>query len=95
MVRDMDPEIITGYNIQNFDLPYLVKRAEFLGIAGEFCLLGRLIKKQSKVKAQTISSKQMGTRENKIINIEGRNTFDILLVPHFCDIYFLIISLYR
>jgi len=29
-VRDVDPDIITGYNIVNFDLPYIIERAEFL-----------------------------------------------------------------
>ena len=29
-VREVDPDIITGYNIVNFDLPYIIERAEFL-----------------------------------------------------------------
>ncbi|XP_057256332.1 DNA polymerase delta catalytic subunit-like, partial [Pezoporus wallicus] len=29
-VRIVDPDIITGYNIQNFDLPYLLQRAKVL-----------------------------------------------------------------
>lgn len=29
-VREVDPDIITGYNIVNFDLPYIINRAEFL-----------------------------------------------------------------
>uniref|UniRef100_A0A1I8JJL4 DNA polymerase n=1 Tax=Macrostomum lignano TaxID=282301 RepID=A0A1I8JJL4_9PLAT len=29
-VRDVDPDVITGYNIQNFDMPYLLKRAATL-----------------------------------------------------------------
>lgn len=29
-VRTVDPDIITGYNIQNFDLPYLLNRAATL-----------------------------------------------------------------
>ncbi|XP_017721787.1 PREDICTED: DNA polymerase delta catalytic subunit-like [Rhinopithecus bieti] len=36
----MDPDVITGYNIQNFDLPYLISRAQTLkvraGQAGGF-----------------------------------------------------------
>ncbi len=28
----MDPDIITGYNIQNFDLPYLLDRAKHLKV---------------------------------------------------------------
>ena len=29
-VQEADPDIITGYNIANFDLPYLLKRADTL-----------------------------------------------------------------
>uniref|UniRef100_A0A287BKS0 DNA polymerase n=1 Tax=Sus scrofa TaxID=9823 RepID=A0A287BKS0_PIG len=29
-IRVMDPDVITGYNIQNFDLPYLISRAQTL-----------------------------------------------------------------
>lgn len=39
-IRVMDPDVITGYNIQNFDLPYLISRAQTLkvraGQAGGF-----------------------------------------------------------
>ena len=31
-VRIMDPDVITGYNIQNFDLPYLISRAQILKV---------------------------------------------------------------
>ena len=31
-VLEMDPDIITGYNICNFDLPYLIERADALRI---------------------------------------------------------------
>ena len=29
-VRVLDPDIITGYNIINFDLPYIIGRADTL-----------------------------------------------------------------
>ncbi|NOZ81758.1 MAG: DNA polymerase elongation subunit [Candidatus Micrarchaeota archaeon] len=32
IIRDFDPDIILGYNINNFDLPYIVKRLEVLGL---------------------------------------------------------------
>lgn len=31
-MRDCDPDIITGYNIQNFDMPYLINRATHLKV---------------------------------------------------------------
>ena len=30
----VDPDIVTGYNIQNFDLPYIIDRAQVLGMDG-------------------------------------------------------------
>ena len=41
---ETDPDIITGYNICNFDLPYLIKRAETLRVA-DFPFWGRIRKK--------------------------------------------------
>jgi hypothetical protein len=32
LVIETDPDIIIGYNICNFDLPYLIKRAETLKV---------------------------------------------------------------
>lgn len=31
-VRTVDPDLITGYNIQNFDLPYIMDRARHLKV---------------------------------------------------------------
>ena len=31
-VRQVDPDIVTGYNISNFDWPYLLDRAEALKV---------------------------------------------------------------
>ena len=44
LVIEADPDIIIGYNIVNFDLPYLIQRAEALKIA-EFPYWGRIAKK--------------------------------------------------
>jgi DNA polymerase delta subunit 1 len=40
-LREVDPDIITGYNIQNFDFAYLLARAQHLNIHS-FPYLGRL-----------------------------------------------------
>nr|BAJ78750.1 DNA polymerase delta catalytic subunit [Oyamia lugubris] len=78
-VREVDPDIITGYNINNFDLPYLINRAKHLK-AAHFPYLGRITNIQSVIKEQVMQSKQTGRRENKLINIEGRVPFDLLMV---------------
>lgn len=78
-VRVTDPDIITGYNINNFDLPYLLNRANALK-SSTFPFLGRIKDARSAIKEAVLQSKQMGRRENKSINIEGRCQFDLLLV---------------
>ncbi|XP_075696282.1 DNA polymerase delta catalytic subunit isoform X2 [Rhinoderma darwinii] len=78
-VRIIDPDIITGYNIQNFDLPYLINRAQTLKVE-RFPFLGRMQNMRSVIRDSSFQSKQMGRRENKVINIEGRVQFDLLQV---------------
>ncbi|XP_048335093.2 DNA polymerase delta catalytic subunit isoform X2 [Ziziphus jujuba] len=78
-IREVDPDIIIGYNICKFDLPYLIERAEALGIA-EFPILGRIRNSRVRVKDTTFSSRQYGTRESKEVSIEGRVQFDLLQV---------------
>lgn len=78
-IRIIDPDIITGYNIQNFDLYYLLTRAETLKTI-TFPFLGRMKTSRTICKKKMLQSKQLGKRENKDINIEGRAQFDLLLV---------------
>ena len=75
-VKQVDPDIITGYNIINFDLPYIIERAEFLKVP-YFPQFSRLLNNLSKIKSTTLSSKALGTRDSKEINIEGRIQFDM------------------
>lgn len=77
--RELDPDIITGYNINNFDWPYLINRAKHLKVEN-FDFLGRIKNIRSVIKDSVLQSKQMGRRENKSINFEGRVPFDLLLV---------------
>ncbi|KAK7861969.1 hypothetical protein R5R35_013533 [Gryllus longicercus] len=78
-VREVDPDLFTGYNINNFDFPYLLDRSKHLN-AKNFHFLGRIKDIKSVVKEQILQSKQMGRRENKSVNMEGRVLFDLLLV---------------
>lgn len=78
-VRETDPDIITGYNIQNFDISYLLNRAKTLKVE-DFPFIGRIKNIKTTERNVVLQSKQMGRRENKQINIEGRVIFDLLLV---------------
>ncbi|XP_046862075.1 DNA polymerase delta catalytic subunit-like [Xenia sp. Carnegie-2017] len=76
-VSEVDPDVITGYNIVNFDLPYLLNRALTLKLS-DFSLLGRIKDDKSTVSTTTFQSRAYGKRENKVINITGRVQFDLL-----------------
>ncbi|KAJ3249040.1 DNA-directed DNA polymerase delta [Chytriomyces hyalinus] len=78
-VRICDPDIITGYNIQNFDFPYLIERAATLKVQ-KFPFLGRIRDLETKAKDSRFSSKALGTRDNKSINLEGRLQVDVLQI---------------
>lgn len=58
---------------------YLLNRAQTLK-ANLFPYLGRLKNTKTTERKVMLQSKQMGKRENKQINIEGRVIFDLLLV---------------
>ncbi|XP_062197531.1 DNA polymerase delta catalytic subunit isoform X2 [Phragmites australis] len=77
LIREVDPDIIIGYNICKFDLPYLIERAEVLKIV-EFPILGRIRNSRVRVRDTTFSSRQYGVRESKDVTVEGRVQFDLL-----------------
>ena len=77
-----DPDIITGYNVQNFDIPYLLDRAETLGKKSKsmssFALWGRIRNSKAKMRESTFQSSAYGKRNNVDTTIEGRVVFDML-----------------
>lgn len=77
LIQTVDPDVIIGYNICKFDLPYLIERADVLKVA-TFKLLGRVRGAFLKMKDSVFSSRQYGTRESKEVTIEGRVQFDLL-----------------
>ncbi|KAF4463303.1 DNA polymerase delta subunit 1 [Fusarium albosuccineum] len=74
---EVDPDIITGYNISNFDFPYLLDRAKHLKVSG-FEYWSRIPSMPSKAKETNFSSKQMGNRDTKATNTNGRLQLDLL-----------------
>lgn len=76
-LEKVDPDVIIGYNIANFDFPYLLDRAKHLKCL-RFPYFTRLHNFQSHAKEQSFSSKQMGNRESKATNTNGRLQLDLL-----------------
>ncbi|KAK1935941.1 DNA polymerase delta subunit [Babesia divergens] len=72
----VDPDFLTGYNIVNFDIPYLINRANTLHLDG-FTQLPRIMRQKTTVRDIIQSNNALGTYENKEINVEGRIIFDV------------------
>lgn len=77
-VRDLDPDLFTGYNINDFDFPYLINRAAHLKV-NNFPFLGRLRNVKSVIK-ETINQTKFGRRTFITTNFEGRILYDMLVV---------------
>lgn len=77
-VRDIDPDLFTGYNINDFDFPYLINRAAHLKV-GSFPYLGRLRGTLTNIK-ETMNQTKFGRRSFITINLEGRILYDMLVV---------------
>lgn len=81
-----DPDIITGYNVQNFDIPYLLDRATTLLKASRkgtsnlanFSLWGRIKNSKAKMRDTMFQSSAYGRRSNVETTVEGRVIFDML-----------------
>jgi len=78
-VNEADADIITGYNIVNFDFPYLLNRASHFKLS-RFPYLGRIMADKTVIGNTTFQSRAYGKRENKVINISGAVQFDLLHV---------------
>jgi DNA polymerase delta subunit 1 len=81
----VDPDLISGYNVQNFDIPYLLNRAEALAkdssrhktVLQSFAQWGRIRNTKAKMKDTMFSSSAYGRRSNVETTIEGRVIFDM------------------
>lgn len=80
-VEQVDPDLVIGYNISNFDLPYLMDRAKTLK-SSKFAFLGRLKNMRTVTKDTHFSSKAFGTRDTKETMLDGRLQLDILQLMH-------------
>ncbi|EON64116.1 DNA polymerase delta subunit 1 [Coniosporium apollinis CBS 100218] len=76
-LEEVDPDVIIGYNIANFDFPYLLDRAKHLKCS-KFPYWTRMKNVLSHAKDTNFSSKQMGSRDTKATNTNGRLQLDLL-----------------
>ena len=78
LIRQTDPDIITGYNIFCFDFPYLEKRAKLLGIDVKFARLSRIKNHICEFYENKLSSSAIGKNEMYYYITPGRVIIDLM-----------------
>ena len=84
LVRELDPDVLLGYNIYGFDMSYMYERAiELMGpsrTTREFCRFGRIEGFPSAYVEQKLSSSALGDNVLKYIDMHGRIVIDLMKV---------------
>jgi DNA polymerase elongation subunit (family B) len=80
LIQVLDPDIITGYNIFGFDFWFMYERARELGIAEQFCKLGKVVDESCPFVEKKLSSSALGDNIMRIIDMDGRVLIDIMKV---------------
>lgn len=80
MIQAYQPNVIMGYNIFGFDIPYLVSRARFHHITEDWQILGFTADAFSPYKEIRWSSSAYSYQEFHYIRMEGRLVIDLLPV---------------
>ena len=80
LMKEENPDIITGYNIFGFDERYLYGRSIKLGCHAEFSFLGRLNDEHSDFKEKNLSSSALGDNFLYFYERIGRVNIDLMKV---------------
>ena len=79
LIRELDPDIIIGYNIFGWDIPYMHNRAtELLRVQTEFENMSAVRGKNAKLKEINWESSAYGKQDLKYLDAEGRLFIDLL-----------------
>jgi DNA polymerase elongation subunit (family B) len=76
VVKEVDPEILTGYNILSFDYPYLDHRVKRW--LKQWPHMGRIMGEVPTMESKIWRSGAYGCQSNHILMIEGRISVDLL-----------------
>jgi len=78
-IRDLDPDVISGFNIFGFDMKYLHDRAKYLKLTPEqWGYYGRSTIKPTRTKRCTFQSNAYGRKDFDICIVTGRGYLDVL-----------------
>jgi DNA polymerase elongation subunit (family B) len=77
LINDLDPDIISGYNSDGFDTPYMMDRASQHRLAG-FSDFSRDPNARATYRKRMMVSRAHGANEVTVVNCVGRVFFDLL-----------------
>ena len=78
-VNELNPNVIVGYNIFGFDIPYMINRSISPCMCyNDFAQMGFLISTPAEKKLIKWSSSAYGTQEFELLDTEGRIFMDLL-----------------
>jgi DNA polymerase elongation subunit (family B) len=80
LIRRLDPDILMGYNIFGFDMPYVWDRATELGLDNYGVGLGRLSDRECVLIEQRLSSAALGDNVLKYFDMDGVVMIDMYKV---------------
>jgi DNA polymerase elongation subunit (family B) len=80
LIRELNPDFITGYNIFGFDYNYLNERAKKLGIINKFARLSRIKNEISEFVLKDLSSSALGENKLKYYEMIGRINLDLMKI---------------
>lgn len=78
LVLEKNPNVIVGYNILGFDIPYMIKRQERAGLGKEFTTMGFHAFLPATQRTIKWSSSAYGSQEFEYLDAEGRIFVDLL-----------------
>jgi len=78
IINEKNPNIIVGYNIFTFDIPYMIERAQFNYCINEYDQQGFVKNMHSKSKTIKWSSSAYGNQTFEFLDAEGRLFVDLL-----------------
>jgi len=76
-LRELDPDIVTGWNIFGFDLEYLYTRAVVTGAGPDAHMWGRLRGVPNELVVKHLASNALGSNDLKMVPMLGRYVFDM------------------
>ena len=80
LIQQLDPDILTGYNIFGFDMPYLWDRAQELGLTHFGVGFGRFAERNCQLLEQKLASSALGENFMYYLDLDGIVCIDMYKV---------------